>query len=82
MIKGGYVHYWMNLGSCEDKEWMTVTSMHECIKLITLVASSNFLLVHFGISQFRASVFFSRKEEGRGICVRGHTDTFFVTERQ
>ena len=43
--------------------------MHESIKLSTLVASSNFLLVHFGISQFSAPVFLSRKEEGRASCV-------------
>ena len=43
--------------------------MHESIKLSTLVASSNFLLVHFGISQCSAPVFLSRKEEGRASCV-------------
>ena len=43
--------------------------MHESIKLSTLVASSNFLLDHFGISQFSAPVFLSRKEEGRASCV-------------
>jgi hypothetical protein len=43
--------------------------MHESIKLSTLVASSNLLLVHFGISQFSAPVFLSRKEEGRASCV-------------
>jgi hypothetical protein len=43
--------------------------IHERIKLSTLVANSNFLLVHFGIPQFSAPVFLSRKEEGRTRCV-------------
>ncbi len=43
--------------------------MYESIKVSTLVASSNFLLVHFGISQFSVPVFLSRKEEGRASCV-------------
>jgi hypothetical protein len=43
--------------------------MHESIKLRTLVPSSNFLLVHFGISQFSVPVFLCRKEEGRASCV-------------
>ena len=51
-------------GSCEKKECMTVSWKHS-----TLVASFNFLLVHFRISQFSAPVCLSRKEEGRASCV-------------